>query len=230
MKTKIKLHGKLSKLYGEEFEFDNIKKPIDAVKALGTIFPDLRNSIIEASKTGTHYEIIVDGDSENCYSMNQIKNKSIKVIEIVPCIIGMGPVGYIIGGLILGGIAVYGGYGLALTTFFAVLGVGLIIAGIMYLLTPTPENEPRNMEMEAGIKNSSFIFNNPQNVASQGLPIPICYGKLRVGSLIIGTTISNFDLSNDLQLSNRSDSVRTNSTLKIQQSFGSSISNSYRFL
>ena len=27
MKTKIKLHGKLSKLYGEEFEFDNIKKP-----------------------------------------------------------------------------------------------------------------------------------------------------------------------------------------------------------
>lgn len=228
MKTKIKLHGKLSKIYGEEFEFANIRKSTDAVKALGTIFPDFKDSIIEAAKEGTHYELIVDGQSEDSYSMNQNKDTSVGVIEIVPCIIGRGPVGYVIGGLILGGIGWYA-TGAVVSAFFITLGVGLIIAGIMYLLTPVPETEP-SAEIEAGIKNSSFIFNNPQNIASQGQAIPIVYGKLRVGSQVVGTTISNYNLSSDRQASNRFNATRANSVLKIQQSFGSSISSLYRFL
>ena len=228
MKTKIKLHGKLSKMYGEEFEFANIRKPTDAVKALQTIFPDFKDSIIEAAKEGTHYELIVDGQSEDSYSMNQNKDTSAGVIEIVPCIIGKGPAGYIIGGLILGGIGYYA-TGFAVSAFFITLGVGLVIAGIMYLLTPIPEAEP-SAEIEAGIKNSSFIFNNPSNVASQGQAIPIVYGKLRVGSQVVGTTISNHNLSSDPQSSNRFNAARANSVLKIQQSFGSSISTLYRFL
>ena len=99
----------------------------------------------------------------------------------------------------------------------------------MYLLTPVPETEP-SAEIEAGIKNSSFVFGNPQNIASQGQAIPIVYGKLRVGSQVVGTTISNYNLSSDRQASNRFNATRANSVLKIQQSFGSSISSLYRFL
>ena len=37
MKTKIILYGKLSQKFREEFEFHNIQKPIDCIKAVNSI-------------------------------------------------------------------------------------------------------------------------------------------------------------------------------------------------
>ena len=115
-----------------------------------------------------------------------------------------------------------------ISAFFIALGVGLLIAGIMYLLTPIPENEPRESSIKASIKNSSFLFQNPSNVSTQGRAIPIVYGRLRVGSYVIGTAVTNFELHEDAQLQRRFKSNRTNALLKIQNSFGSSVSELYR--
>jgi predicted phage tail protein len=228
MKTKIILHGKLAKIYGKEFEFANIKKPIDAVIAIETRFPGFRDFIIDSSKKGAHYEIICDNESEDAFSINNKKQK-IQQIQIVPCILGSGPAVFIVLGAIAVGVAVYGGVSAVAAAFFITLGLGLIMAGIMYLLTPIPENEPSS-EISASVKNSSFMFQSPQNISTQGRSIPICYGKLRVGSYVVGTTISNYNLESDPSSQNRFKSNRSNSILKIQKSFGSSVSNLYRFL
>ena len=230
MKTKINLHGKLRKLYGESFEFANIKKPIDAVKALDAIFPGFRKNIVDEAKIGGHYEIITDGKSKNCLELTQ-NQKIIKEINIVPCLIGSGIGGIIIaiGALAIGvGIAV--GAATALGAFFIALGVGLIIAGIMYLLTPIPENEPSEQSIRASVKNSSFIFQNPKNVSTHGRAIPVVYGRIRVGSYVVGTSVTNFQLHLDIQLQRRFQSNRTNALLKIQKAFGNSITQLYRTL
>jgi predicted phage tail protein len=230
MKTKIILHGKLRKLYGESFEFANIKKPIDAVQALDVIFPGFRKSVINEAKEGGHYEIIANGESQSCLELTQNK-KRIEQIDITPCLVGSGPGGFIaILGAFAVGIGVYGGLSVAVSAFFIALGVGLIIAGIMYLMTPIPENEPNEQNIRASVRNSSFLFQNPQNTTTQGRPVPIVYGKLRVGSHVIGTTITNFSLHEDSQLQRRFKSNRTNALLKIQKAFGSSISELYRTL
>jgi len=137
MKTKIKLHGRLAKIFGNSFEFFNIKKPIDAVNAINTIHKNFKETIIADCKEGQNYELLVNKKSVNALSL-QHKQK-IEEIEIVPCIIGHG-----VGAAIAVGVASVG-FGIAATgtfatIFFISLGVGLIMAGITYLMTPIPEN------------------------------------------------------------------------------------------
>lgn len=78
----------------------------------------------------------------------------------MPCILGYGPLVLILG-VIAVGVGVAGIYGVAVSAFLIALGVGLIIAGIMYLLTPIPENEPNEQNIRASIRNSSFVFKTP---------------------------------------------------------------------
>ena len=187
MKTKIKLHGRLAKIFGDSFEFFNIKKPIDAVNAINTIHKNFKETIIADYKDGQNYELLVNKKSVDALSLQH--EQKIEEIEIVPCIIGHG-----IGAIVVGaasvafGIAATGAFA---TAFFVTLGVGLIMAGVVYLLTPIPENEPR--EVEATVKTESFLFQSQNNVASQGSPVRLGYGRLRVGSQVIASSVRNRD-------------------------------------
>lgn len=192
MKTKIKLHGRLAKIFGNSFEFFNIKKPIDAVNAINTIHKNFKETIITDCKEGQNYELLVNKKSANALSLQH--EQKIEEIEIVPCIIGHGPVAAIaVGVASVGfGIAATGAFA---TAFFVTLGVGLIMAGVVYLMTPIPENEPR--EIEATVKTESFLFQSQNNVASQGSPVRLGYGRLRVGSQVIASSIRNKDTESE---------------------------------
>jgi hypothetical protein len=48
-----------------------------------------------------------------------------------------------------------------------------------------------------GIKTSSYIFGNKDNIAARNTPISVNYGRLRLGSNVINGLIVNFDLSYD---------------------------------
>lgn len=224
MKTKIILHGKLAKMYAKELEFANIHKPSDAVAAIETRFPGFRKEIINDSKNGAHYEMLCDDENKSLDQLNQVQ--TIKVIDIVPCIIGKLPL--VLVGFGLGAFAVASLTGWALA-FTLTLAVGLIVAGITYMMTPIPENEPDESSISTTIRNSSFLFSNPQNVSAQGRPIPITYGRLRVGSFVISSVISNYDLSSaTYRQSSLENSSRSDALVKIQSSFGSSVANYFR--
>jgi predicted phage tail protein len=49
--------------------------------------------------------------------------------------------------------------------------------------------------MESQIDTSSYIFSSLQNTATQGFPIPLVYGELRVGSNIVSTNVVSEDMS-----------------------------------
>lgn len=224
-KTIIKLHGKLAHEIGSEFEFFNIRKPADALFALETRFPHLRKQILSLSKIGEHYEILVNNQRVVGNELN--KNISnIERIDIIPSVMGQFFKGALVNFFI--GLGISAGVATVLATVavtFAIsLAVGLIIAGIAYLLTPIPETEPNEAEISQSIKNASFTFQTPQNSSAQGRPIPIIYGRLRVGSLVVGTTITNYELSQDTQQNVKYDNINTEALLKLQDAFGSSTS------
>lgn len=190
MKTKIKLHGIISQKYGSTFEFYNIQKPIDGLKAIETINNGFMKYIQDQGLKGMNYEMIVDGQTENCFSISDCRG-SIKVIEIAPCISGQVPAAWFVA---MGFSATTAA---TMATFATALVVSIAVAGITYLLTPVPENKPQ--EMEAAIKGQSFIFSSPNNVAQQGQPIPVGYGRLRVGSQVIMSDLKNqpvYEVSN----------------------------------
>ena len=57
MKTKIILHGRLSKKFQKEFEFSNVKNLKTAVSAINSIYPDFKNSLLQDARQGMNYQI-----------------------------------------------------------------------------------------------------------------------------------------------------------------------------
>lgn len=181
MKTQITIHGKLGKICGKTFEFHNINSPVDAINAISTIHKDFKQSIINQANQGTHYEMILDGKTQQAFEYRKSVT-NIQNIEIVPFVCGADPVSALLASA-------------AFKSFVTTLVVGLVVAGIVYLMTPIPEIAPR--EMVAPIKGESFIFQSANNVASQGQPVPVGYGRLRVGSQIVSTAVSNKNIDEE---------------------------------
>jgi|TARA_R100000479_G_scaffold92192_1_gene45497 predicted phage tail protein len=65
------------------------------------------------------------------------------------------------------------------------LGIALVVGGIAQAISPQPDTG-----LERGVeaaKLESFVFNNVVNTAKQGLPVPIAYGRVFVGSAVLSS-------------------------------------------
>lgn len=72
------------------------------------------------------------------------------------------------------------------------IGASLAIAGIAQLLAGTPKAPSAN-SFEKPENRTSEIFNGPVNTVGPGHPVPVGYGRLRVGSAVISAGIDTVD-------------------------------------
>ena len=190
--TTIKLHGLLAKEYQDQFVL-NIVKPQDVVRAIDCNRKGFLKRFNELKRQGLHYDIIVDRGHIS---------KKIKQVDLVPVIVGSGAVVAGIAGIFGGG---------ALATVGATLAVGAGVAMLGKALKPKPEqrpdvggtaatdtstpaqDEPVTFQSRAAV--ASMVFNNVANIASQGDPVPIGYGRLKIGSSVVQATIKSFPMS-----------------------------------
>jgi len=108
-----------------------------------------------------------------------------------------------------GGAATAAGFtlGIAAANVAASIGVGLILSGTAQLLSPQPAELPGLTGGSAGRRNSfdpanndpadnrsSYIYNGAVNLTAQGNPVPICYGRMRVGSVVVSAGVSTTDI------------------------------------
>jgi predicted phage tail protein len=190
--TTIKLHGLLAKEYQDQFVL-NIAKPQDVVRAIDCNRKGFLKRFNELKREGFHYDIIVDRGHIS---------KKIKQVDLVPVIVGSGAIVAGIAGIFGGG---------ALATAGATLAVGAGVAMLGKALKPKPEqrpdvggtaatdsgpaanDEPVTFQSRAAV--ASMTFNNVANIASQGDPVPIGYGRLKIGSSVVQATIKSFPMS-----------------------------------
>jgi len=171
MKTQIILYGRMRKLFGEKFEFSNVPNLKVAISALNSVNNDFKKTLMDDFSNGMNYQVFINRELvKNVKAVKRLEKNS--TIEIVPCISGQDPI----------------------TILVAVVG-NLIITGITMLLTPAPESIDEQ-RIEASIKGESYIFETPDNVARQGQAYPLGYGRLRIGSQIINSTVTSVDLAN----------------------------------
>lgn len=98
--------------------------------------------------------------------------------------------------------AILAGLGTAVSS----IGVSLILAGTAQLLSPQPADVPgltgptgrvdsfdpaRN---DPADNRSSYIYNGAVNLTAQGNPVPVCYGRMRVGSVVVSAGVSTTDI------------------------------------
>jgi predicted phage tail protein len=192
MLRKLKLYGELAKFIGhKEFEIKVHNLP-QAISFLVNNFPGVEaymNPKLYQVRIG-NYEINKD---EIDYPIGQ------QDIHIVPVISGAGggfgrflTGAFLIGasfffpgaGLfgttgLLGAGAAGAGIGTAIGTGLSAIGAGLVLSGVSEMLYPTqtPEFEDN--------PQISFSFSGTQNTARAGTPVPIVYGEIFTGSVVI---------------------------------------------
>jgi predicted phage tail protein len=188
----IKVYGKLAKHLGQRSFKAVVSTPAEAVRFLLANFPELRALMREGQymvsvgrsplELGTNPELL------------HYPSASFETIRIVPVVAGAGAVGRIILGVALVALSFIPGFAAwaGPTAYALITGVGasLAIGGIAQLLTPTPklgtsENDPRR----------SYSFSGIQNVSRQGVPVPVIYGEVFTGSVVISAGINTEEVA-----------------------------------
>ena len=199
MLRKVKLYGQLAEFVGhKEFEVkvDNVAQ---AVSFLIHNFEGL-----EAYMSPKYYQVKVGDDDigtdELAFPVGQ------QDIHFVPVIAGAGRGGLgkiLLGALLITGAVMAGGgfgalfsekglvfaggkFGAFMGKFAMNLGIGLTIMGVSEMLFPLPEPQKFNSEEDPQL---SFSFSGVQNTSRAGTPVPIVYGEIITGSVVISAAV-----------------------------------------
>ena len=183
---KVTLHGKLGKIFGITHNF-SIASGADAYKALRANFEKFESTVMEFAKRDLHYMMIVDGEEiKSTEEFNRLK--VVKEVHFVPFIVGA-----FLGLLILAAKTAFAF--IVASPLLSSLVISLIIYGVTSLLfkpaNPTPQAATSNTNAGA----NSYFFGGRANVARQGVPVPVGYGRLKIGSLIVGSSIISSDIT-----------------------------------
>jgi len=182
-----------------------VRTPAEAIRFLLCNFPSLRGVMRDG-----HYKVAAsDLELELADHPEQLHYPlgSDDVVRVIPVITGAGGgVGKALAGVALIGISLaIPGAGLAGTSFLAsiggaatfgaglaaaagTIGAALVLGGVADLITPVPrapeygdiDNDPRE----------NFNFSGIQNVTREGVPVPIVYGEMIVGSVVISAGLN----------------------------------------
>ena len=144
-------------------------------------------------------------------------NEKLETLDIVPIIKGAGGGG---GGgnsstkgilaivlaviLIATGIGAAGGTTLLGMTFTAgtvstvsgaliVAGIGLAVTGITLLMMSPPKFDDFR-KIDGGGGKPSYLFDGPSNILGEGGPVPVGYGRMKIGSQTVELSMNNVEL------------------------------------
>ena len=199
MLRKVKLYGKLAEYVGhKEFEV-KINNISQAVSFLINNFPEL-----ESYMSPRYYQVKVGNYAVDQNELNYPIGS--QDIHFVPVISGAGkgfgkillgaaligvslmlPGGGMFGTYGLGGAAaVKGGFLTGLGTFTSAIGASLVLGGVSDMLFPLPEIPKFESSQDPKL---SFSFSGLQNTSRAGTPVPIVYGEIITGSVVISAAI-----------------------------------------
>ena len=205
----VKVYGALRKRLGQcRFEFD-VTTPAQAIKALCVNFPGLEKWLIDSEKDGVGYRVTVSKEkiTEEDIAPLFMPFSDREVFSITPVVAGAGRgTGTILAGVGLVALAIVtqgaslsfsiGGFAPASGTFASAafgtklaivagnVGVALTLFGIAQAISPQPG---LNSTLDESVQLESFTFSNVVNTSRQGMPCPIAYGRVFVGSAVLSS-------------------------------------------
>ena len=72
-------------------------------------------------------------------------------------------------------------------------GIGLAVTGITLLMMSPPKFDDFRKIQEDGSK-PNYLFDGPSNILGEGGPVPIGYGKMKIGSQTVEVSVNNVEL------------------------------------
>ena len=192
---KIKLYGELAKITGHKELEAVVNTTAQAVSFLVNNFPEL-----ESHMANKYYQVLLDKEDVNIDELHFPIGKS--DIKFVPVISGSGGIGkalfggalialsFGVGGLftaplIQSGTFSFAAAGLGAKAAFGI-GASLVLSGVSDMLFPTPKMPQFSSEQDPRL---SFSFSGTQQTSRAGTPVPLVYGEIFTGSVVISSSI-----------------------------------------
>lgn len=185
----VRLYGVLGVTFGRVHRLV-IDTPREAIKALSVTIPGFERFLQTAKGRGLTFAVF---NGKKNIGLDEIKFTGCEDIRIAPVIIGSKKAGVfqtILGAVLVAAGAVMtimsGGTATPFSAGLMMSGASMMIGGVIQMLSPMqgglasrqdPDNKP------------SYAFGGPVNTIAQGNPVPIGYGKRRVGGAIISAGI-----------------------------------------
>ena len=202
---KIRIYGTLRKFCGQSSFEAVINKPKDVFSFLKANFPDL-----ESHMGNQLYKIKVNGKTLDNPEINMHGD-----IQVIPLVIGAGRNTIKNIFKIAVGLAIYyytggfAGLGLGAQQSFIgnklisglvqTIGATMAFSGASALLGGNQDyNIPQDLDLADPNLRASYSFNNINNVATAGTPIPIIYGEILAGSIIISSGVDTLQVRKTL--------------------------------
>lgn len=197
---KIKLLGELGKKFGRVHMMD-VKTTAEAIRALCANFKEFEQWLLGSEQRGVGYKVFV---RKSQIGVDELHNPASKEITIAPVLIGSKDsffkvilgVALVAASFFLPGMtyfSAFSSFGIDLSAIAFGVGVSLALGGVSQMLAPTP---PKTGGSGTGNdKDPSYQFNGAVNTSAQGLPVPIGYGRLIVGSAVISAGLKAQELT-----------------------------------
>lgn len=184
--TTILLSGSLAKAFGREhFRLLETGTTTEAFSALKHTIHGFEDFIRESARLGLRYAIFRNREN---IGEGELTLSGTTEIRIVPVMAGSksGGLFQTIAGVALIAVgAVASAFGQAwIGAPMIKIGIAMTIGGVIQMLAPVPKS-PSQQEQAASENKPSYLFNGAFNSTQQGLPVPIVYGQMLVGSSVV---------------------------------------------
>ncbi|MCY9800079.1 tail assembly protein [Citrobacter braakii] len=189
--TTIKLSGSLASLFGREHK-RLIGPTREAFRALSATIPGFEKFMNTSNTRGMTFAVFVD--KKNVTKDDLDFPNGGRTIRIVPVIMGSKRAGVLqtILGAVLVVVGVLGstigqawGGGVWGPAAWKI-GAAMMVGGVAQMLSPQPGGLSSKQDAD---NKASYAFGGVTNTTAQGNPVPLCYGKRRIGGAIISAGI-----------------------------------------
>lgn len=188
--TKIELGGILGKTFGK-VHHRLISTTHEATRALAATIPGFEKFMITSQRRGLTYAVFKGKKNIGIDDLGFPVTG--EVIRIVPIVMGSksgGILQTVLGAVLVavGAVMTYmsGGTASPLAAGLMTSGIGMMAGGVIQMLSPQPAGLASKQDAD---NKPSYAFGSVTNTAAQGYPVPILYGKRRIGGAIISAGI-----------------------------------------
>lgn len=184
--TTIKLSGSLAKTFGREHQ-RLITTTQEAIRALCATIPGFEKYLNTSKSRGLTFSIF--RRKQNIGKDDLVVPNGGREIRIVPVILGSKKAGVlqtILGAVIVAASIWMPGIGIAASNVMFAAGASMALGGIVQMLSPQIGGLASKQDAD---NKASYAFGGVTNTTAQGNPVPLCYGKRRIGGAIISAGI-----------------------------------------
>lgn len=187
--TRIELCGVLGKTFGK-VHHRLISNTHEACRALAATVKGFEQFMISSKRRGLTFAVFKGKANLNIDEIGY--PSSGETIRIVPVIIGSKRGGLLqtILGVVLIAAAAFPllapGISIAASNLMFSIGAAMAVGGVVQMLSP----QPKGLAIKTGADNKpSYAFGGVTNTTSQGYPVPLMYGRRRIGGAVISAGI-----------------------------------------